>query len=55
MANLSQAGTFSAYANRKVRVGQSTISVEPGAEYTASLEVKAGGRAYKCRAGGERT
>ena len=55
IANLSQAGTFSAPANRKVTVGQSTISVEPGAEYTASLEVKAGGRTYKCRAGGERT
>jgi len=55
MANLSQAGTFSASANRKVRVGQSTISVEPGAEYTASLEIEAGGRTYRCRAGGERT
>ena len=55
MANLSQAGTFSASANRKVSVGQSTISVEPGAEYTASLEIEAGGRTYKCRVGGERT
>jgi hypothetical protein len=55
MANLSQAGTFSAYAHRKVSVGQSTISVEPGAEYTASLEIEAGGRTYRCRAGGERT
>lgn len=55
MANLSQAGTFSASANRKVTVGQSTVSVESGAEYTASLEIEAGGRTYKCRAGGERT
>ena len=55
MANLSQAGTFSASAHRKVSVGQSTISVEPGAEYTASLEIEAGGRTYRCRAGGERT
>ena len=55
MANLSQAGTFSASANRKVTVGQSTISVEPDVEYTASLEIEAGGRTYKCRAGGERT
>ena len=55
MANLSQAGTFSASAHRKVSVGQSTISVESGAEYTASLEIEAGGRTYRCRAGGERT
>src|SRR5215211_1375321 len=55
MANLSQAGTFSAFSNRKVSVGQSTISVEQGAEYTASLVIEAGGRTYKCRAGGERT
>jgi hypothetical protein len=55
MANLSQGGTFSADANRQVRVGQSTISLELGAEFTASLEIEAGGQTYKCRAGSERT
>ena len=52
MANLSQAGTFSASANRKVSVGQSMISLEPGALFKASLEIEAGGRTYECRAGG---
>src|SRR3954454_2455703 len=53
MANLSQAGTLSAFSNRKLSVGQSTISVEQGAEYSSSLEMEAGGRTYRCRPGGE--
>jgi hypothetical protein len=55
MANSSQAGTFSASPNRKLMLGQTIISVEPGAQFTASLVLEAGGRSYKCRAQGERT
>ncbi len=54
-ANLNQAGTFSASPNREVTLGQITISVEPGAQFTASLVLEAGGRSYKCRVQGERT
>jgi hypothetical protein len=54
-ANLSQAGTFSASPNREITLGQATVSVERGAQFTASLVLEAGGRSYKCRAQGERT
>src|SRR5829696_9443463 len=46
-ANLNQAGTFSASPNRDLTLGQITVSVEPGAQFTASLVLEAGGRSYK--------